>query len=39
MTFMPMWDGAVFEVKLSASGLVAVPVNDQARAAVQFWNQ
>ncbi|WP_305966914.1 MULTISPECIES: multidrug transporter [Marinobacter] len=39
MTFMPMRDEAVFEVKLSASGLVAVPVNDQARAAVQFWNQ
>jgi hypothetical protein len=39
MTFMPMRDGAVFEVKLSSSGLVAVPVNEQARAAVQFWNQ
>lgn len=39
MTFMPMRDEAVFEVKLSSSGLVAVPVNEQARAAVQFWNQ
>jgi hypothetical protein len=39
MTFMPMRDGAVFEVKLSSSGLVAVPVNEQARAAIQFWNQ
>ncbi|MEQ5815062.1 multidrug transporter [Marinobacter sp. NFXS11] len=39
MTFMPMRDGAVFEVKLSFSGLVAVPVNEQAREAVQFWNQ
>lgn len=38
-TFMPMRDGAIFDVKLSASGLVAVPVNDQARAAVQFWDQ
>lgn len=38
-TFMPMRDGAVFNVKLSSSGLVAVPVNDQARAAVQFWDQ
>jgi len=38
-TFMPMRDGAVFDVKLSSSGLVAVPVNDQARAAVQFWDQ
>ncbi|MCW8868750.1 MAG: multidrug transporter, partial [Marinobacter sp.] len=39
MTFMPMREGAVFEVKLSSSGLVAVPVNEQAREAVQFWNQ
>lgn len=39
MTFMPMRDEAVFEVKLSSSGLVAVPVNEQARAAVQFWNE
>ena len=39
MTFMPMRDGAVFEVKLSSLGLVAVPVNEQAREAVQFWNQ
>ncbi|MBU2955713.1 multidrug transporter [Marinobacter sp. F3R08] len=38
-TFMPMRDGAVFDVKVSFSGLVAVPVNEQARAAVQFWNQ
>ena len=39
MTFMPMRDGAVFEVKLSSTGLAAVPVNEQARAAVQFWDQ
>ena len=39
MTFMPMRAGAVFEVKLSSSGLVAVPVNEQARAAIRFWNQ
>jgi hypothetical protein len=38
-TFMPMRDGATFDVRISASGLVAVPVNDQARAAVQFWDQ
>lgn len=38
-TFMPMRDGAIFDVRLSASGLVAVPVNEQARAAVQFWDQ
>ncbi|TYC62620.1 multidrug transporter [Marinobacter sp. BW6] len=39
MTFMPMRDGAVFDIKLSSSGLAAVPVNEQARAAVEFWNQ
>lgn len=38
-TFMPMRDGAVFEVRLSASGLVTVPVNEQARTAVQLWDQ
>lgn len=38
-TFMPMRDGAMFDVRLSASGLVAVPVNEQARAAVQLWDQ
>lgn len=37
--FMPMRDGAVFDLRLSVSGLVAVPVNDEARAAVQFWDQ
>lgn len=38
-TFMPMRDGAVFDVKLSSSGLVSVPMNEQARAAVHVWNQ
>ncbi len=38
-TFMPMRDGAMFDVRLSASGLVAVPLNEQARAAVQLWDQ
>lgn len=38
-TFMPMRDGALFDVRLSSSGLVAVPVNDQAREAVQEWDQ
>lgn len=38
-TFMPMRDGAMFDVRLSASGLVAVPVNEEARAAVQLWDQ
>lgn len=38
-TFMPMRDGALFDVRLSSSGLVAVPVNEQAREAVQEWDQ
>ncbi|MBC7184071.1 MAG: multidrug transporter, partial [Marinobacter sp.] len=38
-TFMPMRDGAVFDLRLSVSGLAAVPVNEEARAAVQFWDQ
>ncbi|QSP93776.1 multidrug transporter [Marinobacter salinisoli] len=36
-TFMPMRDGAAFDVRLSGSGLVAVPVNEEARKAVQYW--
>ncbi|AOY87604.1 multidrug transporter [Marinobacter salinus] len=39
VTFMPMRDGAMFDVRLSASGLVAVPVNEEAREAVQLWGQ
>lgn len=38
-TFMPMRDGAMFDIRLSASGLVAVPVNDQAREAIQAWDE
>lgn len=38
-TFMPMRDGAMFDVRLSVSGLVAVPVNEEARKAVQLWDQ
>lgn len=38
-TFMPMRDGATFDVRLSVSGLVAVPVNEEARKAVQLWDQ
>ncbi len=38
-TFMPMGDGAQFDVRLSSSGLVAVPTNDQARQAVARWGQ
>ncbi|MDX1800072.1 MAG: multidrug transporter [Marinobacter sp.] len=36
-TFMPMADGAVFDVRLSGSGLVAVPANERARKAVNEW--
>lgn len=36
-TYMPLADGAIYDVRLSGSGLVAVPVNDQARAAVTNW--
>lgn len=36
-TFMPLADGATFDVRLSSSGLVAVPVNDEARLAVRRW--
>ncbi|KMQ74506.1 multidrug transporter [Marinobacter subterrani] len=39
VAFMPMRDGATFKLRLSAAGLVAVPANDQARAAVQLWDQ
>lgn len=38
-TFMPMREGAVFEVRLSASGLVATPGNEAARQAVQLWDE
>jgi len=38
-TFMPMRDGAMFDVRLSATGLVAVPVKQQARDAIQLWDE
>ncbi|MDY6814291.1 MAG: multidrug transporter [Pseudomonadota bacterium] len=38
-TFMPMRDGALFDVRLSASGLVATPKNEAARQAVQLWDE
>ncbi len=37
-TYLPMADEAVFEISLSAAGLVARPVNDQARSAVSGWH-
>ena len=36
-TFAPMSDGALYEVRLSASGLVSRPLNDSAREAVKRW--
>jgi hypothetical protein len=36
-TFVPMADGALFEVALSNSGLVAKPLNDAAERAVRQW--
>ncbi|WP_372985310.1 multidrug transporter [Marinobacter sp.] len=38
-TFMPMRDGALFDVRLSGSGLVATPQNEAARQAVQLWDE
>jgi hypothetical protein len=36
-TFLPMADGALYEVKVSQSGLVARPLNQAARDAVGSW--
>lgn len=36
-TYLPMADGALFEVSLSGTGLVARPLNDPARDAVGIW--
>lgn len=36
-TFMPMRDSAAYEVRLSSSGLLAVPLNEPAREAVEHW--
>ncbi len=38
-TYVPMADGARFEVSLSRDGLKARPVNDAARNAVGDWQQ
>ena len=37
-TFMPMVDNGIFEVRLSATGLVGRPVNEPARSAVEQWD-
>lgn len=36
-TFLPMADGALYEVLLSNTGLLARPLNDKAQAAVDRW--
>ena len=35
--FVPMEDGALFEVTLSHTGLLARPLNDPAKEAVNRW--
>ncbi len=37
-TFLPMADGALYEIKVSQSGLIARPLNQAARAAVGGWH-
>jgi hypothetical protein len=37
-TFLPMADGALYEIKVSQSGLVARPLNQAARDAVGGWH-
>jgi hypothetical protein len=37
-TFLPMADGALYEIKVAQSGLVARPLNQAARDAVGSWH-
>ena len=37
-TYLPMADGALYEIKVSQSGLVARPLNQAARDAVGSWH-
>ncbi len=37
-TYLPMADGALYEIKVSQSGLVARPLNQAAREAVGSWH-
>jgi hypothetical protein len=37
-TFLPLADGALYEIKVSQSGLVARPLNQAAREAVSGWH-
>ncbi len=36
-TYMPMADGARFEVRITQSGLVALPLNESAEEAMERW--
>ncbi len=36
-TYLPMEDGALFSVSLSSTGLLARPLNDRAKLAVDRW--
>lgn len=36
-TYMPMVDGALFSVGMGSSGLVARPLNDRAKLAIEEW--
>lgn len=36
-TYLPMADGALYQIGVGGDGLVAVPLNDPARAAVENW--
>lgn len=36
-TYMPMEDGALYSVSLTASGLIAKPMNEPAKAAIKRW--
>jgi len=37
-TYVPMADGARYEVSMSRDALIARPVNDEARNAVGSWS-
>lgn len=37
-TYLPMTDGALYEIKVSQSGLIARPLNQAAREAVGSWH-
>ncbi len=36
-TFVPMADGALYEVRLSSTGILARPLNDRAQSAINRW--